>query len=267
MLPLAFAPSCGEQAGSDRLEPTMTLLRFASVLMLATAATLACSDDDDSPSGGAGAGGEQQGGAGQPGNAGGAGGEAPLPVEAGTGGQHDTIDPDQGGAAGNGPGGETGGGAAGAADSGGAGGAVGGAGGASAEACVNAWDGGEAGASGEGGAGGASGPALELIGQYADNFLGTQRISATMWNDSRVVSYDNDQNVVYTQAPCDDLFNPRKFGKIVYTEPSNGSFYFCMLEYALDSLTAARASTKVADASNPDSGGCGGFSWTKATAQ
>jgi hypothetical protein len=119
------------------------------------------------------------------------------------------------------------------------------------------------------GAGGAPAMAtLEIIGVYDDSFMSVQTITADDWNGAKIVGYDNDANIVYTQAPADDMFNPSKFGKTVYTEPKNGSFYFCMVEFALDTLADAKASKTTADASDPDNSGCGGdFPWTKATKQ
>lgn len=135
----------------------------------------------------------------------------------------------------------------------------------------------EAGSGGDetGGAGGAAAEApLEIIGVYDDSFGGEITISADSWStggafpsSSAIVGYDNEQNVVYTQHPADDMYNPNKFAKTVYTEPANGSFYYCMIEYALDTLDAARASTKTADASDPENGGCSTFPWSKATAR
>ena len=124
-----------------------------------------------------------------------------------------------------------------------------------------------AGSSGDSGAGGAPATAaLEIIGEYDDSFMGEQIITADDWNGAAIVGYDNDENVVYTQLPDDDMFNPSKFTKTVYTEPKNGSFYFCQVEFSLDSLAEAKASEATADDSDPENSGCGGtFPWTKAT--
>jgi hypothetical protein len=120
------------------------------------------------------------------------------------------------------------------------------------------------------GAGGAQGEtaALELIGEYADNFDGEQIITATDWNGTTIVEYDNDANVVYLQNADDAKYNPGKFVKNVYTQPAkDGSFSFCTIEFALDTLEDAKASEKVADDSDLtlDGKGCNGFSWTTAT--
>ena len=107
---------------------------------------------------------------------------------------------------------------------------------------------------------------LEIVGKYMDSFKMEQTITATKWNTDAIVGYDNDANVVYTKIADDAMFNPGKYTKTVYTEPKNGSFYFCEVEFSLDTLADAKASTATADDSDPDNGGCGGmFAWTKAT--
>jgi len=128
---------------------------------------------------------------------------------------------------------------------------------------------GAAGAAGADGAGGAPAAApLEIIGVYDDDFGSVQTITADDWNGAAIVGYDNDQNVVYTKLPADDMFHPNKFTKTVYTEPKGDSFYFCEVEFSLDTLAEAEASTATADDSDPENHGCGGmFPWTKATKQ
>jgi len=120
---------------------------------------------------------------------------------------------------------------------------------------------------GSAGAGGGTSVAesLEIVGEYDDNFGGEQIITDSDWNGSAIVGYDNELNVVYTQFPDDDMYNPSKFAKTVYTEPKDGSFYFCMVEFSLDTLDDAKASETTADDSDPETSGCAGFSWTKAT--
>lgn len=128
---------------------------------------------------------------------------------------------------------------------------------------------------GEAGAGAGGAPSqqpgdamLEIIGTYDDSFGMVQTITATDWNGSAIAGFDNETNVVYTQFPDTDEFNPSKFAKTMYTDLKDGSFYFCMVEYSADTLDDAKASTKTADDSDPDNTGCGGdFPWTKATAK
>jgi hypothetical protein len=123
-------------------------------------------------------------------------------------------------------------------------------------------------AAGSDGGGGAPAVApLEIIGEYDNDFMGTETITTDAWNNAAIVAYDNDANVVYTQNPDDADFNASKFVKTVYTQPeTDGSFYFCMVVFDADTLADAQASEAMADDSDPALGGCGGtFPWTKAT--
>jgi hypothetical protein len=213
----------------------MKSLHIACILAVSAATAFACNDDEDRYGLGNGAGAPSS--------------DAGGPHTSGSAGQ-----------AADGGGGGAGGAAAGT-DAGGSGGAT------------------EAGAAGEGGSAGSAGgeagtggggpdaDPFELIGEYDDNFDNSFEITADAWGAAAIAAYDNAQNVVYTQLPADDDYNPNKFTKTVYTEPTaGGSFYFCMVVYSADTLAAAQASTATADDSDPDNGGCGGqFPWTKAT--
>jgi hypothetical protein len=128
---------------------------------------------------------------------------------------------------------------------------------------------GAAGAADEG-AGGAKADAgpLEIIGDYVDDFMQEQTITAKDWNGAEIVEYDNDANVVYTHNPDDAKFSAGKYAKTVYTEPTKaGEFSFCQIVYDADTLDDAKASTKMADDSDLTMAGkgCNGFSWSKAT--
>ena len=65
------------------------------------------------------------------------------------------------------------------------------------------------------------------------------------------------------QLPEDDEFNPNKYSRYVWTEPTNESFYYCTVDFGLETLDEALMSTTQADPSDPETGGCGGFAWTK----
>ncbi len=108
---------------------------------------------------------------------------------------------------------------------------------------------------------------LEIIGEYDDSFGGAHVITADAWNGASILEYDNDANIVYTQLPEDDEFNPSKFNKVLYTEPEDDHFYFCTVVFDAETLADAKASDASADDSNPAEAGCGGmFPWTLATA-
>lgn len=242
----------------------MKTLHFVSVLVLGAATTFACNDDGDRLEGGAGS----AGSAGKSNAAGSAGktsvaGSSNNRAGAGGGDAGSTSDGGIPGAAGSDEGG-----AAGAAGSNEGGATGGGAGGETADM------GGASGAGGEGGAGGAAevpdvlvaGPTA-LIGTWDTNFGGTEVITANTWSGANIVAYTSGVTVVYVHNPASDPYNPRKFSKFVYTEPVSDSFYFCQIVYNAETLAAAQADTKVTDATNPDTSGCSGFSWTKATRQ
>jgi hypothetical protein len=214
----------------------MKTLHFASILAVSAATAFACNDDED---------------------------RYGLGNTAGTTTSDAGAANDAGAAGQNGAGGAGGAGGA-AAGSGAAGerheaGEAGAGGGADAS-------GGAGGAAGAAGAGGAESEPLELIGEYDESFGDTLVITASAWGASAIAAYDNTRNLVYTQLPANDDYNPNKFTKIVYTEPAGGSFYYCTVEFSAETLAAAQASDATADDSDPDNTGCGGtFPWTKAT--
>jgi hypothetical protein len=104
---------------------------------------------------------------------------------------------------------------------------------------------------------------LEVAGTWASNFGFDETISETSWGSATIVRYDNDDNFAVMQQPADDMFNPSKFSKVVWTEPMLDRFFYCTVDYGLATAAEAEASTKSADASDPANGGCGGFSWTR----
>jgi hypothetical protein len=104
---------------------------------------------------------------------------------------------------------------------------------------------------------------LEVRGLWASNYGFDEEITASKWGTAAIIEYDNAENFVVTQQPADDMFNPNEFSKIVWTEPSLGRFWYCTVDFGLATADEARATAKSADATNPASGGCGGFPWTR----
>lgn len=104
---------------------------------------------------------------------------------------------------------------------------------------------------------------IAIAGTWKNNFGGSDVISSRKWNTAAMSLFDNTKRWAITQNADDDQYNPSKFSKVVWTAPSGGSFYYCMVDFGLDSLALAQATTKTADDSDPDKSGCGGFSWTK----
>ncbi len=118
---------------------------------------------------------------------------------------------------------------------------------------------------------------FELIGVYDTNHNAEVTITADEWiTDSpdypalelSVVEFDNDENFAITQNAADAEFDAEKFNKEVWTEPDgDGVFYHCTVDYSLDTAEEARTTSETADDTDPESGGCGDFAWTKLTPQ
>ena len=109
---------------------------------------------------------------------------------------------------------------------------------------------------------------IEIAGTWVSNFGGTEPIDAETWGDLTVIEFDNCNNVAITQNADDAEFSPGAYNRIVWTEPEAGSFYYCWVDFGLESAADARASKKTADASAPETGGCGGnFPWTQLSAE
>jgi hypothetical protein len=211
-------------------------LHIASILALSVSLTFACGDDDDASSPGA----------------------------AGSGGT--TAGADNGGAPTDNGGAPTDNGGA-PTDNGGAPSAAGGDnnGGVPPVETCEFGEYGEGGAGGAAGAGGADGAGLEVLGTWKDEFEGGVTITPSYWGRSGIAAYDSEANVVYTQTPCDADYNPGRFTKIVYTQPQNDTFYYCMVVYDAKTLAEAQASDKSADQEDLE-GGCGAsFPWSKLT--
>ena len=116
---------------------------------------------------------------------------------------------------------------------------------------------------------------LEIVGNWNDNFGGEHRISIENWevryemfmsiSVNRVVSYDNGNNSLIVQYPADNPFTPNEFAKNVWTEVESDMFYYCSSAMGHDTEGQAWDESDFYDETEPDMGGCGGFSWTKMT--
>ncbi len=104
---------------------------------------------------------------------------------------------------------------------------------------------------------------IETAGTWTSNFGTEETITDEAWGAASLIEYDNDLNWAVTQNAGDDQYNPSKYNRLVWTEPNAGRFYYCTVDYGLETLAQAESSTQAADASDPASGGCGGFSWTE----
>lgn len=104
---------------------------------------------------------------------------------------------------------------------------------------------------------------IDIAGTWTNGFGEKENISSRTWNAMMVSLFDNQKRWAITQNPPDDPYNPSKYSKLVWTAPSASGFYYCTVEFGQDTLALAQDTTKTADDSKPDKGGCAGFSWTK----
>jgi hypothetical protein len=104
---------------------------------------------------------------------------------------------------------------------------------------------------------------IEIEGTWQSNFGDTEIIDSERWGALAILEYDNAENYAITQNPADFEWGPNLFNKSVWTEIQDGSFYYCLVDFSRDTADEARNTTNTADASDPESGGCGGFEWTR----
>jgi len=112
---------------------------------------------------------------------------------------------------------------------------------------------------------------IEVEGTWDTNFGGREVIDSDSWNaagtdwvyKASVLEYDNATNVAYTQTSADDPYSALKYNKVVWTDRQSSTFYYCTVDYGLDTLADAKASPKVADTSSLETTGCAGGPWTK----
>jgi len=110
-----------------------------------------------------------------------------------------------------------------------------------------------------------NGDEIEVQGTWLSSFDTTETISSDAWNTQEIVLFDNAENLAVTQNTADAEFDPGKFNKNVWTEPEAGSFHYCTVAFGVDTAALAEAAANTANATDPESGGCGDFSWTQLT--
>ena len=109
---------------------------------------------------------------------------------------------------------------------------------------------------------------IEILGTWTSNY-GEETFTNTTftfaYSSGSILEYDNINNYLFYKTSSTDEYNPDKFGKIVWTEPINNSFFYCTLVFGKDTLDEVKNDTAVADSSDPENSGCNGFPWTKLT--
>jgi hypothetical protein len=102
---------------------------------------------------------------------------------------------------------------------------------------------------------------LEVVGSWTGAY-GEETITATQWGNADIRYFDNATNVALTQNAANDAYNPSKFNRLIWTDIKGDNFYYCTVDFALDTQDAAEHSTQTADVQDLDGKGCGGFPWS-----
>lgn len=119
---------------------------------------------------------------------------------------------------------------------------------------------------------------FDLTGTWTENVgwnssVTTHTFSFDFWKQSNtksaylnktIISIDNVSDYFIYRENDQDQFNPGKYGKVYWIESSSGMAYYCMIAYGKNSAEeAVNADISSLNASDPENGGCGGFSWSK----
>jgi hypothetical protein len=114
--------------------------------------------------------------------------------------------------------------------------------------------------------------ALEIEGAWESDF-DTEVIDGDSWSvdfgagdgpaTSEIIEFSNDDN---SAVLLDDM---GKYGRNVWTEIADDSFYYCIVSYGQESAADAVAQSEPADDTDPATDGCGtgNFPWTMLTRQ
>ena len=110
--------------------------------------------------------------------------------------------------------------------------------------------------------------ALEIEGDWVDDFMGTHAITAESWTQTSefgtlvyaIASWDNTADTLVGQDEADSTWS-----KFQWAAAEDGSFYYCQTAFGAACRADAEAAPD-ADATDPAVGGCGGmFPWTHLT--
>ena len=111
---------------------------------------------------------------------------------------------------------------------------------------------------------------LDIAGDYVDSWGSSHTITENMWTTDgssmfHIAYMSNEEQVVIAQNDDENEYNPSLWSRFDWTENDAGLWY-CQTAYAAETQDAAMA-TEAADATDPETAGCGGFGWTKLEGQ
>jgi hypothetical protein len=120
--------------------------------------------------------------------------------------------------------------------------------------------------------------ALEIVGEYADDWGGTHVVTADAWTSefpgagdagtttsvAHITAYDNGADFLVAQNDAEAAYDPNLWARYDWTY-SGDELYYCQIEFAAadEETAASNAGADHADLA----AGCGGFGWTHLTGQ
>ena len=106
---------------------------------------------------------------------------------------------------------------------------------------------------------------IEVKGTWHSSWGGSEAVTSFDWGTGALFRHNNDANWAVYRLPDNDPFNPGTYSKVVWTEPeaADGAFWACIVAFGLPTGEAAVLNETAYDHSDPASGGCGGFPWTR----
>lgn len=107
---------------------------------------------------------------------------------------------------------------------------------------------------------------IEVAGEWETQFGSVEVIDEESWDFMALIDYDNEQRWAVTQNPDDAEFGPSTYNRIVWTPIEDDVFYYCTVDFGLETEEEAQTTDAEADADDLD-GGCSDFEWTEMTRQ
>lgn len=110
---------------------------------------------------------------------------------------------------------------------------------------------------------------LEIAGTYTDDFGTTHVITQDTWAQTatgfaatfHINEYSNAADDLLAQNDAANGFNPSLYSRFTWSTAA-GSLYYCQDPFDAPTLADARAAP-APDATDPATGGCGGFAWSR----
>jgi hypothetical protein len=112
---------------------------------------------------------------------------------------------------------------------------------------------------------------IEIEGEWSGNFYGTHVIADESWSStydpyvtvSEIIEFSNDDNDAILLA------EDGTYGRNVWTEIDDGSFFYCSVSFQKASADEAISESQPHDDADPENGGCGDMDapWSLLTRQ